>query len=1466
MKEPAAEMKEPAAETKEPVSLSSGSTPVDELPTSFGEPLAVSVTRATSLFQSIQSMHNRPSSEDLAEKGEGFDLAAWLAGRQQTQGPPFAKRVGLVFSDLSVFGDNVRSRHIATVATPVYKLLKAAARGFGIAGLLSRGRHGGGGGGGGGSSGGDRDKARQLLHSMMGVVADGEMLLVLGRPGSGCSTLLRVLGNRRHTYRRIEGTVSYGGLDPRLVAEHYRGEVAYNQEDDVHFPTLTVRQTLEFAIQCKIPSTRMLQDREGYKREFLDTLLDMYGLTGCADTIVGNAFLRGVSGGERKRVSIAEQVVSGASVDIWDGSTRGLDSSSALDYVRSLRITTDMLHKATIVTIFQASENIYDLFDKVMVIDEGRQLYFGPASGAVDYFRSLGIDKPPRQTTSDFLTGVTQLHERRVLPGFEDSAPRTAEDFERAWLASEQHRELQAELDTFNKMLRRGNRGTEIRMSVDLTKMGDSSIRRNSPYTATFLFQLRQLLKREAEILWNDRVTLASMMAYYIVFAVIAGTLFLSLPATTAGAFTRGGLLFLAVMFTSLSCESEVPKTVAGRMVVYKHKSFAMYHPAAVALTRSLLDIPLQAVYIAAFSVILYFTTGLERTAGQFFAFLALLLVTVLCMSASFRMIGSISPNVDVALMLSAVMLTFTILFTGYLQPPQSMHGWFKWIHWADPLAYGFKALMCNEFRNLSLRCAGHNLVPSGPGFDSIANQVCALPGAAPGEPFVRGRDYLAESFRFYVKDQWKYFAAVLGFWILYVVVAAVAMEYIEFGNTGYSINVYKRRKPKVDAVTAEDKGALAEPLLPSGDPSDEQILAGTTLTWRDMCYAVPVKGGERQLLDSVSGFIKPGTMTALMGSSGAGKTTLLDALSQRKTIGRLEGEILMNGAPQPRSFRRVTGYCEQLDVHNPFATVREALRFSACLRRPAAVLDSEKNAYVERVIYLLGLTDIADCQIGSPTSGEGISLEERKRLTIGIELVSRPKILFLDEPTSGLDAQASFKIVQFLRRLAAEGQTILCTIHQPSAVLFEQFDRLLLLVRGGRTVYCGDLGPDAQTLIRYFERNGASPCPPTANPAEYILDVVGSKGALPVDWPQTWADSPERRGVLAEIDRINQLKQAHSSNHAAAGDDDSSGSGDDSRIYANGHLFQTRMVMRRMFLSYWRNTEYVVINAVLQIVCALILGFTYFNVSDSATDLNNRMFALFLCSLITVYIIGQVQPEYLRQRQYFARETSTNQYGWPAFSAAIILVEWPFLVFGNALFFACFYWTVGLNGDSDRIGYFFISYVVLTLFGATLGQAVASFSPDEITAAIVNPVLTTMMMMFCGVTVPYAQMPKFWRRWMYWLSPYHYYVEGILTNDMHGSPVRCRPSELYVFEPPANATCASYAGRWVKAATGYLANPNATAACQYCPYSVGDEYFASLDWSFAHRWRNLGILLAFTAFNVAFTALMVRVYKTNRR
>lgn len=199
-------------------------------------------------------------------------------------------------------------------------------------------------------------------------------------------------------------------------------------------------------------------------------------------------------------------------------------------------------------------------------------------------------------------------------------------------------------------------------------------------------------------------------------------------------------------------------------------------------------------------------------------------------------------------------------------------------------------------------------------------------------------------------------------------------------------------------------------------------------------------------------------------------------------------------------------------------ATVREAMRFSAYLRQPAEISEEDKNLYVEEMIELLELQDLSEALVMT------LNVEARKRLTIGVELASKPELLlFLDEPTSGLDAQSAWNLVRFLRKLADQGQAILCTIHQPSSLLFESFDRLLLLERGGETVYFGDIGADSQVIRSYFARQGA-PCPSNVNPAEFMLEAIGA-GVTPRigdrDWKDLWLESPEHAKNLEEIAAI---------------------------------------------------------------------------------------------------------------------------------------------------------------------------------------------------------------------------------------------------------------------------------------------------------------------------------------------------------
>ena len=449
-----------------------------------------------------------------------------------------------------------------------------------------------------------------------------------------------------------------------------------------------------------------------------------------------------------------------------------------------------------------------------------------------------------------------------------------------------------------------------------------------------------------------------------------------------------------------------------------------------------------------------------------------------------------------------------------------------------------------------------------------------------------------------------------------------------------------------------------------------------------------------------------------------------------------------MNGRPIGRDFQRGCGYAEQLDTHEWTTTVREALRFSADLRQPQHVPRQEKYDYVEDIIELLELQDLADAMIGFV--GFGLSVEARKRVTIGVELAAKPELLlFLDEPTSGLDGQSAYNIVRFLRKLTAAGQKILCTIHQPNALLFQSFDRLLLLQRGGETVYFGDIGPDSKTLIDYIERNGA-PVPEDANPAEFMLEAIGAGSRRRMgggDWHKKWINSPEYKQSLDEIHHLKEQALAVPvEEHTKRSE------------YATTFMFQLKVVLARTNVALWRNADYQWTRLFAHIAIALTVTLTFLQLNDSLKALQYRVFAIFFATILPALVLAQIEPQYIMSRMTFNREASSKMYSSTIFALTQLLAEMPYSLLCSVAFFLLLYFGVGFPAASFRSGYFFISVLFVEIYAVTLGQAIAALSPSIIIAALFNPFLLVLLTLFCGVTAPPGTLPYFWRVWMYQL------------------------------------------------------------------------------------------------------------------
>ncbi|KAL2827138.1 ABC-2 type transporter-domain-containing protein [Aspergillus cavernicola] len=1244
---------------------------------------------------------------------------------------------------------------------------------------------------------------KSIIEDSYGCVKPGEMLLVLGRPGAGCTTLLSVLTNNRLGYEEVTGDVKYGTMSA-VEANQYRGQIVMNTEEEIFFPTLTVEDTIDFAARMKVPHHLPpgIKSHEEYVQFYKDFLLRSVGISHTARTKVGDTFTRGVSGGERKRVSILECLTSRASVFCWDNSTRGLDARTALEWIKAIRVMTDVLGLTTIVTLYQAGNGIYKHFDKVLVLDEGKQIFYGPQKDAVPFMEDLGFVRDSGSNRGDFLTGLTVPTERLIAPGYEDKFPRTANEILAQTTKSKEAAENTA---VFKEMVsREKHRG----------------ISDKSPVTAGFATQVKTAVIRQYQLMWGYKATLLMKQGATVIQALLGGSLFYSAPDNSIGLFLKGALS--------------------------EHRSFALYHPAAICIAQIIADFP----------VLLF-----QSTAGAFFTYLVTNFMTAMSMTAFFRLVGAAFPTFDAATKVSGLSIVALFVYMGYMIPKPEMHPWFVWIFWINPMAYGFEALLGNEFHD---RIVGSDYI------DSEGGQSCAgVAGAAPGATSLTGDDYLA-AMSFDHSHIWRNFGIICAWWILFVVLTIFfTSRWQLLGEGGRKLLIPREQQHKSKHLLEsgdEEARATEKPAVNSGSDTPDENLENDLLrnkaifTWKGLTYTVKTPGGDRILLDNVQGYVKPGMLRALMGFSGAGKTTLLDVLAQRKTSGTIHGSVLVDGRPVPISFQRSAGYVEQLDIHEPLATVREALNFSALLRQSRDTSTEEKLQYVDTTIDLLELNDLEHTLIGHP--GTGLSMEQRKRLSIAVELVAKPSILvFLDEPTSGLDGQAAYNTVRFLRKLTKAGQAILVTIHQPSAQLFAQFDKLLLLAAGGRTVYFGDIGQNASSIKEYFGRYGA-PCPPEAKPAEHMIDVVSATGDRDgQDWNHVWLQSPEHDKLSKELDTIIAEAAARQATV-----------NDDQHEFAASLCTQTKLVTHRMNISLFRNTDYLDNKFAMHISLALLNGFTFWMIGDAPTDLQQNLFTVFNFIFVAPGVISQLQPLFIDRRDIFeACEKKSKMYHWAPFVTGLIVSEFPYLLVCALLYYVCWYFTCGLPTSADHAGSVFFVVVMYECLYTGIGQMIAAYTPNAVFASLVNPLVITTLVSFCGVMIPYSQIVPFWIYWMYYIDPFNYLMSSLLIFTIWDKPVHCKPNELPVFNPAPNQTCGEYLDLYQHSIPGWatnLLNPDDTVDCRVCQYTLGGDYLRTLNLEERYSgWRNAGIVVGFVVgiYGLVFLMMKLRTKATKK-
>ncbi|KAJ1720063.1 hypothetical protein LPJ53_005263 [Coemansia erecta] len=550
-----------------------------------------------------------------------------------------------------------------------------------------------------------------------------------------------------------------------------------------------------------------------------------------------------------------------------------------------------------------------------------------------------------------------------------------------------------------------------------------------------------------------------------------------------------------------------------------------------------------------------------------------------------------------------------------------------------------------------------------------------------------------------------------------------------------------------------DEEAATAESSAIAINPAAEVMLQ-----WDDLNYHVK----EQQIMRGISGEVRAGELIAIIGSSGAGKTTLLNALSGRIVGGELSGNILFRGAKRnPGNFKRLTAYVQQDDLMHPLLTVEETLSYASKLRLPSSQYSAaDKNGRVAAVIRQLRLEAARNTRIGDAAT-RGVSGGERKRVSIGIELLTDPKLLFLDEPTSGLDSNSSEMVVELVKKISVEQNTAtIMTIHQPNARIFNMFDKVILLSQG-QLVY---FGPTSAS-IEYFASIGHQ-CPVHENPADYFVDLM----TLDYRSEEALAQSKAQVNTLVECftQYTNRTKSALSEKHTPAGSYSGNGMAvyQESRVPRNNWFYEYSTMARRDWINALRNVPFIVGQVSQAIFMALLIGFMFFHLKHDALSVSNRLGVLFIiCVNATFPIIMPVLNMYYRERDIMIRERSSATFRVSSFFLSKLTTFIPIALTANTVFFTGVYFISHLTFDAGKFFIGLATFFCLTAISVSFALMVGSGIKSIEFGFVVAPIILTIQILFGGLFAnPHTITPVL--RWIRWVNPVQYAFSSFVQNE----------------------------------------------------------------------------------------------------
>uniref|UniRef100_A0A0E0EC82 ABC transporter domain-containing protein n=1 Tax=Oryza meridionalis TaxID=40149 RepID=A0A0E0EC82_9ORYZ len=987
----------------------------------------------------------------------------------------------------------------------------------------------------------------------------------------------------------------------------------------------------------------------------------------------------------------------------------------------------------------------YALFDDIVLIAEGYIVYHGPRENILEFFESAGFRCPERKGVADFLQEVT-----------------SRKDQQQYWFLEQDHYRY-VSVEEFAQNFKKFHVGQklqkELQVPYDKSKTHPAALT-TKKYGLSSLESLKAVMSREWLLMKRNSFLFIFKAFQLFVLGFITMTLFLrtkmphekfSDTSKYVGALTAS---LITIMFNGFG---ELQLTIDKLPIFYKQRDFLFFPAWTYGLANIILKVPLSLMESSLWIVLTYYVVGFAPAAGRFFKqFLAYFWTHQMAL-ALFRLLGAILRSMVVANTFGMFVLLLIFLFGGFLVSRKDIKPWWIWGYWTSPMMYSNNALSVNEF--LASRWA-------------IPNNDSSISAPTIGKAFLQSKGYFTGEWGY-----WLSIGAMIGFMIVFNILYLCALTFLRPIGSASTVVSDDDTKSELEAESNQEQ--MSEVINGTNGTENRRSQRGMVLPFQplslsfnhmnyyvDMPAEMKAQGfteSRLQLLSDISGAFRPGVLTALVGVSGAGKTTLMDVLAGRKTSGTIEGDIKLSGYPKKQeTFARISGYCEQTDIHSPNLTVYESIVYSAWLRLSSEVDKNTRKVFVEEVMSLVELDVLRDALVGLP-GVSGLSTEQRKRLTIAVELVANPSIIFMDEPTSGLDARAAAIVMRTVRNTVNTGRTVVCTIHQPSIDIFESFDELLLLKRGGRVIYAGQLGLHSQILVEYFEAiPGVPKITEGYNPATWMLEVSSSlaEARLDIDFAEVYANSALYRSNQELIKQLSVPPPGFQDLSFPT-------------KYSQNFLNQCVANTWKQFQSYWKDPPYNAMRYVMTLLYGLVFGTVFWRRGkniESVNDLNNLLGATYAA----VFFLGAANlltllPVVSVERTVFYREKAAGMYSPLSYAFAQGFVEFCYSAVQGVLYTILIYSMIGYEWKADKFFYFLFFMIAAFAYFTLFSMMLVACTASEMLAAVLVSFVLSSWNNFAGFIIPRPLIPVWWR-WFYWANPVSWTIYGVIASQFADS------------------------------------------------------------------------------------------------